>query len=224
MQNKYSPPVAALLNIGLTYMTVLIRDWIDYERKYGLNKSHIPELIAMSVDEELYTADIDGTEVWAPVHAWRALAKLDATEAVAPLLQLMNREEAEWEQHEMFYVMIMIGVSALPELEKFVYDASHDEYARCRAIECIAEIGYSQWQDKERKGEQILTSMLEKHHSNTESINTYLIRGLAELRAVNALPLIEKVFEEKNVNLESINLAEIRERVLRPIPKSPFNN
>jgi HEAT repeat protein len=215
MPHTYTPPVASLLELGAPNMTVLIRDWIDYEGKYKLSKEQIPELIRMSVDEDLYNSDPEGTEIWSAVHAWRALAQLQATEAVAPLLKLMNREEAEWEQYEMFYIMGMIGFPALDELVKFVADTSNDEFARCRAIECIAEIGHSFWIDPERKTAQALIAQLEKYADNTPDINNYLIRGLAELHAVFALPLITKIFTEQKVGA-GIEINAIRERIERP--------
>ena len=54
-----------------------------------LEKKHIPELIKMATDEELNQGDSDSQVVWSPVHAWRALGQLKASEALEHLLGLL---------------------------------------------------------------------------------------------------------------------------------------
>jgi len=57
----------------------------------GLGPQHVPDLIRMALDDELYWADSDSLEVWAPIHAWRALGQLRAEAAVQPLTRLLAR-------------------------------------------------------------------------------------------------------------------------------------
>jgi len=62
----------------------------DYVEKLGLTEEHVPALIRAA----LLWADVDarpeGDAVYAPIHAWRALAQLGAVEAVEPLLGMLN--------------------------------------------------------------------------------------------------------------------------------------
>lgn len=74
-QYEYPPPVSRLLRLGDV-------------RALGLTAEQVPALIRMAVDEELQWADSDSPEVWAPVHAWRALAQLQAGPAAKPLASL----------------------------------------------------------------------------------------------------------------------------------------
>lgn len=74
MNRSYSVPLNRLLTYGDC------RNWPNYQ-ELGLTQEYIPELIRMATDEELNWADPDSLEVWAPIHAWRALGQLRAEEA-----------------------------------------------------------------------------------------------------------------------------------------------
>ena len=93
MTTTYSSPVDKLLTYGDCRD---FREWPDY-LELGLTQEHIPELIRMGTDEELNWADSDSLEVWAPVHAWRALGQLQAEEAIEPLMNLFHElEDSDW--------------------------------------------------------------------------------------------------------------------------------
>ena len=49
-----------------------LQDWSSY-LKLGISLEHVPELMRMVSDEELYQADAEGVEWGAPIHAWRIL-------------------------------------------------------------------------------------------------------------------------------------------------------
>ncbi len=67
MSTDYTPPVATLLTLGDCRKRVT---WLDY-LAYGLTSSDVPELIRLTLDEDLRWADSDSDEVWAGIHAWR---------------------------------------------------------------------------------------------------------------------------------------------------------
>ena len=79
---NYPPPVDKLLTFGECSPSP---EWPDY-LALGLGSEHVPDLIRMAIDEELNQAASDSLEVWAPVHAWRALGQLHAEAAIEPLL------------------------------------------------------------------------------------------------------------------------------------------
>ena len=97
---RYQPPVERLLTYGESDR-IRPDDWPDYP-ELGLGPEHVPDLIQMATDEALNEADAESTEVWAPLHAWRALGQLRAVEAVEPLLELFDRlEEDDWVHEEL---------------------------------------------------------------------------------------------------------------------------
>src|SRR5438132_4238107 len=110
MEANYPHPVDQLL----TYGEAKPGKWPDY-LPLGLTREHIPGLIRMATDPELNGADSESLEVWAPVHAWRALGQLQAEEAIEPLLPMFHgMEENEWVQDELPEVYGMIGPNAIP--------------------------------------------------------------------------------------------------------------
>src|SRR6266487_7140549 len=90
---RYQPPVERLLTYGESER-ITPDEWPDY-RELGMGPEQIPALIRMATDEELNLAAAESTEVWAPLHAWRALGQLRAVEAVEPLLELFERLEED---------------------------------------------------------------------------------------------------------------------------------
>ena len=86
MNTSYSPAVSRLLRYG----ECKLGQWPDYLKR-EITREDIPELIRMATDMELNLAASDSLEVWAPVHAWRALGQLKAEEAVEPLLPMRER-------------------------------------------------------------------------------------------------------------------------------------
>ncbi len=70
----------------------------------GLGREHIPDLIRMATDESLHGTGTESLDVWAPVHAWRALGQLRAEAAIELLISLLHYiddENDEWVNEEL---------------------------------------------------------------------------------------------------------------------------
>ncbi len=105
---RYQPPVERLLTYGESDR-IPPEEWPDY-RELGIGPEHILELIQMATDEAFNMADSESAEVWAPLHAWRALGQLRAVEAVEPLLELFDRlEYDDWVHEELPLVFALMG-------------------------------------------------------------------------------------------------------------------
>src|ERR1051326_7601415 len=137
MNSSYPEPVSRLLTYGDCSRQ---REWPDY-LKLGLTREHIPELIRMAMDEKLNYADPDAQEVWAPVHAWRALGQLQAEEAIRPLLRQFDDEENDWARDEIPEVYGMIGPPAIEPLAEYLSDRGQGMYARLAAAHALERIG-----------------------------------------------------------------------------------
>jgi HEAT repeat protein len=91
MSETYRDPVAQLLTLGDPRQEGrMASEWRDYPA-LGLTAEHVPELVRMTLDKDLHWTALEGAEVWAPLHAWRALGQLRAESAIEPLLRLLNR-------------------------------------------------------------------------------------------------------------------------------------
>lgn len=197
-KKSYQPPVNKLLTCGLNDW-ITPDKWPDY-RALGIGPEHIPDLIQMATDEELHGADAQSTEVWAPMHAWRALGQLRAVEAVEPLLGLLSRlEDDDWVHEELPDVFGMIGPAVLPALAEYMADLFHNVSARISVITSIENIA-KQWPGA--KGECLahLEKQLERFKENELLVNGFLVLALVKLGAREAAPLIERAFDEGYVD------------------------
>jgi len=197
-KTSYQPPVDKLLTYGESDLMTPDK-WPDY-RELGIGPEHIPDLIRMATDEELNQADMESREVWAPTHAWRALGQLRAVEAVEPLLGLFDRlEYDDWVGEELPDVFGMIGPAALPALAEYIGDFSHTDTSRISAISGIKNIG-KRWPDARAESIALLEERLKRFEENEPDVNGFLVLALVELGATEAVPTIERAFDEDYVD------------------------
>lgn len=187
---SYSPPVDKLLTLGDCRN---FRGWPNY-LELGLGPEHIPDLIRMAIDDELNWAASDSLEVWAPVHAWRALGQLHAEAAVEPLMRLLHElEGSDWPGEELPKVYGMIGAAAIPALTAYLADKSHGWHPRAVAAESLEQIGKMH---PEVRAECVaaLTRQLEQFAEDDPTLNSFVICSLIGLKAVESAPMIERTF------------------------------
>ena len=123
---SYSHPVSQLLTYGDCLKLPRWPEELDY-LPLGFGSEHIPDLIRMVLDDDLYWANSDSLEVWAPVHAWRVLGQLQAEAAIEPLLtrlDLVDEEDNDWVSEELPQVFAMIGAAAIAPLHAYLIDPS----------------------------------------------------------------------------------------------------
>jgi hypothetical protein len=223
MSLSYSPPVSELLTFGDCRD---LRGWPNY-LDLGLKSEHVPELIEMATDKELNWADSESLEVWAPVHAWRALGQLRAVSAIEPLLHLFHElEEIDWACDELPQVYGMIGREAIPALARYLDNASHGLWPRVTAAFSLERIAAG---DPSARGEcvTLLSRQLERFAENDPSLNGLLITYLLDLRAVEAAPLMERAFAADRVDIsirgdwEDVQV-ELGLKAVRETPRPPL--
>jgi hypothetical protein len=196
--NGYAPPVDQLLTYGEGQI-VSSDDWPNY-LELGLGPEQVPDLIRLATDEELIWDDSDRLDVWAPLHAWRALGQLRAEAAIGPLLSLFDPlVENDWVTEELPDVLGMIGQAALPALAAYIADSSYDEDARISAIRSVEKIG-TRWPEARPAGVALLMKQLELFTENEPEVNGFLVLALVELQATEAAPLMERAFAAKRVD------------------------
>lgn len=195
---RYASPVDRLLNYG---DCLKMHEWPNY-LQLGLTAEHIPELIRMATDEDLHYADSDSLEVWAPVHAWRALGQLRAEAAIEPLVALLalTDEDAEddWTPEELPHVFAEIGPAAIPALTAFLADDRRGVYSRTSAANGLQHIAEKHPAARDNVV-AILMRQLEQFADQEENFNAFLISSLADLKATEALPVIERAFAAEAV-------------------------
>ena len=196
----YAPPVDKLLTLGDPSGE---RIWRDY-RPLGISTEQIPDLIRMALDENLNMADSASKEVWAPVHAWRALGQLRAQAAIEPLLNLFRRideNDDDWVGEDLPRAYGMIGATAIPALAAYLADKSHGLWARVGASSAVGKIG-KQYPESRAESATALTRQLEHFSENDPVLNGSLLADLLDLNAVESAPVIERAFAAGTVEEE----------------------
>lgn len=199
----YTPPVDKLLTLGEPQPFAPDR-WPNY-LELGLGPEDIPDLIRMATDHEIHSiepkeGEEEDPEFWGPIHAMRALGQLHAEAAIEPLIQLLTVQAGdEWMQEELRFVFGLIGPAAIPALAAYLADTSHELYPRGYAAHGLEEIG--NWHPESRsEAIAALSKQLESFEENDYELNGFLISGLSRLKAVEALPLIERAFAADRVD------------------------
>jgi hypothetical protein len=196
--SPYSPPVNRLLTLGDCRRQ---KAWPDYPAQFGLTAEYIPELIRMATDKELNWGDPDSREVWAPVHAWRALGQLKAEAAINPLIRLFHElEEFDWTGSEMPPVFALIGPVAIPALKNYLANNSYESIYRSTAAICLGEMAQAH-PEARNDCVQILADQLAKHKKNDPEFNGFLVHELLTLKAVEAAPVMEQAFAADRVDI-----------------------
>ena len=187
----YPSPIDKLLTFGDCRN---LRDWPNY-LDLGFGQEHVNDLILMATNEALNQADSDGLEVWAPVHAWRALGQLRAKAAIAPLVEFFDQVEPddEWAPGELPQIMGMIGPVAIPALTQFLSDPQHKMYPRTYAGDSLAAIG-KQHPNVREECIRSIVAVVENFEKNDPELNGFLVANLLDLKAVEAAPVIERAF------------------------------
>jgi len=180
----------------------LLGHWIDYPA-LGVGRDQVPDLLSLLTDEALLLDEPDSDEVWAPVHAWRALAQLRAEEAISPLLSLLHwidDEDLDDVAEEVPVALGIIGPAAIQPAVDYLADTSHGLWARVAASTALYEIGTRHPETREVCIES-LVRQLQLHADQNRTLNADLIYALVELKAVEAAPDIERAFEADAVDL-----------------------
>ncbi|HXG63891.1 MAG TPA: PBS lyase [Blastocatellia bacterium] len=194
---NYSPPVDKLLALGDPRDS---REWPNY-LEFGLTSEQIPDLIRMVTDKELNEAPGDSREVWAPLHAWRALGQLRAGAAIEPLMRLFHeQEDDDWAGTELPTVFGMIGPPAIPSLAAYMADESRGMFPRISAVESLENIA-KMHPDARAECVAIITRQLERFAQQEPTFNAFLISSLVELGAVESASLIERAFAADSVDV-----------------------
>lgn len=200
MPDGYTGRVAQLLSHGERDVKWDQADWPDY-LKLGLTEADIPDLIRMVTDSELNRADSSSPEVWAPVHAWRALGQLGAEQAAQPLVSLFQEYELDdWLAHELPRVFSMIGPSTIPTLATFLENESIGPFNRITVPACLERIAQAH-SDHRDACVGVLVRQLQKYETDAESLNAFIVSSLVDLQATEAIDSIREAFSRKCVDL-----------------------
>ncbi|MBD1912749.1 MULTISPECIES: HEAT repeat domain-containing protein [unclassified Leptolyngbya] len=187
----YTDPVAKLLSLG-NESPNLEDDWLDYPSQFGFTSGHAAELIRLTTDTQFDELQADRSELWAPIHAIRALGQLQIEEAIAPLMGLLIQDD-DYIQINVPRALGMIGVGAIAPLTEFINDDQQEESARGFAIAALGAIGQEQPAARPAAIEALM-ALLADPTRYPGPLSTYIAGELIDLKATEAAPLIQQAF------------------------------
>lgn len=199
-EEVYYPPVKQLLSLGEVQR--------EEQRDYcglGLSLNDVPSLIRMATDYQLHGGPQGSPVVWAPVHAWRTLAQLRAPEALGPLVGLFPRADAQddWVSDDLPKAVAQFGAVAIDPVAGFLADATRGDWARTAAAKTLGEVG-KRHPELRMGAIRCLAAQLDRFAEQSDTLNGMLVSELWDLKAVEAMPVIERAFASGRVD-ESIN-------------------
>jgi len=188
----YSAPLDKLLTLGEPRFG---KSWKDYSL-LGLTAEHIAELIRMATDPALNKSNSRSMEVWAPMHAWRALGQLRASVALEPLLGMLDSEfvkDDDWVFEDFPRVLALLGAEGIPRLRAYLSDQIHGSLSRVIVAGALAEMS-EEYPETREQCVAILGGQLDAAARNSKELNSFLISDLIDLEAVEAAPAMERAF------------------------------
>jgi HEAT repeat protein len=179
--------------------------WLNY-RKYGIGPEDGPDLIRIATSRDQFTCVDNPAPAVAAVHAWRALGQLGAIEAVEPLLGLLEHiedEDGDFLADEMRDVLPMLGPKVLPQLTTYLSDPTQELPARWVVADAIGAIG-EEHEEHRQECVDVLCRQLERsaEQERDPQVNGMLIDALVGAEAVEAAPVIERIFRQYPVDVE----------------------
>jgi len=198
--NQSNNTYQLLLNMGEVSRE---KQWSDY-LALGITESDIPELEKLVSDKKLHTSPSDSKEIWVPLHAWRALGQLQSTESCELLLTLQNSilYEDDWALEEIPKVLGMIASEKLTVLQKFLHNKRKKEFARVVAADGIKYVANNH-PEKRDQCVALLIDYLENLDKKTEALNGLVVGLLLDLKAVEAIDTIQKVYKADLIDISS---------------------
>ncbi len=201
----FSEPVLALCALGED--PARTREWMKYT-DLGINEEHIPELIRIVEDIEIFMpededVDEDAPEIFSSIHAWRALGQLKAEQAIPTLMELtiLNDElDIDWIMEEMPEVMALIGPACIPPLREYLLNPKKLEWASTICSSSLEKMGLAHPESR-ADCVKALEDALENYADNDPGVNGSIIASLTDLNASESAPIIKRAFDADLVDL-----------------------
>jgi hypothetical protein len=169
----------------------------DYVTELGVTAEDIPDLLAIALqwaEPSNWPKNEDDVALFAPIHAWRCLAHLQAEEAVRPLLDVMdwlNENQDDWYLSEFPHVFGWIGPASLAPVADYLADDTHRLFPRVAAAGALGDLAQRHPETRDDALAR-LCETLRRFEDLDPTVNTFIIGALLDMKAVEAAELIER--------------------------------
>lgn len=178
----------------------------NYVERFSLTSADIPHLMDTAlwwIKRDEWPDDPEDVTVFAPVHAWRALAQLKAIEAVPMLLEMttvMDRDHDDWYLNEFPQAFGLIGPAAVVPMQDYLQDPNPGVFAHICIAHGLERIATLHPQSRDTVV-SILAECLSHYQDNDDSYNACFISYLVDLHATEHAEIIERAFAANKVDL-----------------------
>ena len=146
----------------------------------------IEELIALACLWGAKGRDESEATFWAPVYAWRALGRLKAESAIAPLVKLLGAPvdpADDYRSLELVAAIAKIGPAAILDLEALMFDVDQDVMNRADAGYALAQMSARHPAAKEACLAPIRQQLADTRNPDAD-LNAFLTANLIEVGAM----------------------------------------
>ncbi len=179
-------------------------EWPDYVAEYQLGARDVPDLVALFEVDPLEPDEDQAPEMWASLHAWRALGQIGDPAAIAPIISSFDtRYDDDAALEELGKVMGMFGAQAIAPLTEYWQRPGKDEFAYVMAMDSLAEIA-AQHADTRNQVLEVFTRYLAQPEQAFPMLNALLVAHLVELGAREYIDDIRRLFTLECVDLGCI--------------------
>jgi len=212
---RYPEALAGLLTLGEPTADTNYQDWADRLQ------DDVPDLIRMALDKDLNQRYEDDPAVWAPLHALQILGVLGAAEAAGPLTACLDWDD-DWTSETITDVYAGIGPAAIPFLQQYLEDSTHEMYGRAKASGSLAAIAQAH-PEVQKDVVAYLAAFLDRPAAGAsateETLTGFVICDLGDLGDRAAYPAIKRAFDENKVDTQIVGLEDVEADLgLRPKP------
>ena len=171
------------------------------DRILARGQAAVPALIELATDTYLHSAEAKEPEVWAPVHAIGLLGELEAAEAVAPLIPLLQLDD-DWLNEYLPQALGRIGRPAVEPLRAALFDRDLDTWAATTAAHGLkdAAVHHPELRDEVVKALAARLDVRDDARDDVEGLYGFIVSYLCDLHATEALPSIRRAYHDELVD------------------------
>jgi hypothetical protein len=204
----YTTPVSQLLQMGKVDFGKPHPNYLDL----GIAREHIPDLCRLLLDMPLLDLPSELPEVYAQVHAWRALGQLKAVEAIGALIKvllMLDHDDDDYIQSELPDVFGMIGPDAIPPLVELLHNEQRGLYTRACAGESLAKIATA-FPASSETCRLAFNGVLAHCKENDPTLNGFVVCNLVDIGAKTSIRAIRRAYSLDTVDEDIVgNLDEV---------------
>jgi len=194
----------------------------------GMTREHVPELIRLLDDPSLNNETADEPQCYAPIHAWRAIGTFKAIEAADALIRCFDARQRweenfdEWSLEEIPRVLTAMGPDAIAPIVGAIRRPTTQPYAASALAESLAKVTQAHPEQRDNVIADLI-EIGEQFADRTHKFNEGVVMALLDLKALEALPLLRRIFHAKAVTAEMVgDWGDVRRELnLERLPDDP---